>query len=112
MKKTFPLIASHKASARVLDAVKHEIRKYVKRERRKAVPAGFDEWEFACKIGAEAGSAEGKALRDVGSAVDAIAASGASSVYVEVIAIPAHRVRTSTPLEPSVATDSIPPSAA
>ena len=109
MKKTFPLIASHKASARVLDAVKHEIRKYVKRERRKAVPAGFDEWEFACKIGAEADSAENKALRDVGSAVDAIAASGSSSVYIEVIAIPAHRARTSPTSDPSVATDSTPP---
>ena len=109
MKKTFPLIASHKASARVLDAVKHEIRKYVKRERRKAVPAGFDEWEFACKIGIEAGAAESKALRDVASAVDAIAASGASSVYVEVIAVPAHRVRTSATLDPQLATDSRPP---
>ncbi|MEO6004118.1 MAG: DUF6172 family protein [Opitutus sp.] len=98
MKKTFSLLESHKASARVLDAVKHEVRKYVKRERRKSLPVGFDEWEFACKVGAASDSAEDKALRDVGSAIDAIAATGATSVYIEVLAQPAHRVRAGSTL--------------
>jgi hypothetical protein len=63
----------------------------VKRERSKPVPADFDLWEFACKVGADAPSAETKDLREVGAAIDAIAAAGATSVYVEVQAHPGKR---------------------
>lgn len=38
--KTFQLHVEGKNRDRVLDAVKHEIRKYIKRERRRDVPEG------------------------------------------------------------------------
>jgi hypothetical protein len=38
MKKNFPLQIEGKNSERILEAVKHEIRKYFKRERNRAVP--------------------------------------------------------------------------
>ena len=58
MKKTYPLIAEGKHPDRVLDAVKHDIRKYFKRERSRPVPAGADFWDFDCKVGTSADSAE------------------------------------------------------
>src|SRR5438445_150104 len=51
MKKTFQLKAEGKHPDRVLEAVKHEIRKYIKRERRRELPAGADFWDFDCKFG-------------------------------------------------------------
>ena len=42
MRKTFPLRAEGKHPDRVLEAVKHEIRKYIKRERRRDLPEGAD----------------------------------------------------------------------
>ena len=50
MKKTYPLTAEGKHPDRVLEAVKHDIRKYFKRERSRPVPAGADFWDFDCKV--------------------------------------------------------------
>ncbi|HYP16600.1 MAG TPA: DUF6172 family protein [Opitutus sp.] len=92
MKKTFPLRLPGKADARVLDSVRHDVRKYVTRERRKKLPEGHDLWSFDCKVGANADSAETKELADMSAAIGAIAAAGAESVYVEIIARPDHRI--------------------
>ena len=40
MKKTFPLQIEGRHPDRVLDAIKNELRKYLKRERRRDLPAG------------------------------------------------------------------------
>ncbi|MDP2324078.1 MAG: DUF6172 family protein, partial [Gammaproteobacteria bacterium] len=58
MKKTFPLTAEGKNPERLLEATKHEIRKYIKRERRRALPEGVDFWDFNCKFGATEAAAE------------------------------------------------------
>ena len=97
MKKTYPLIAEGKHPDRVLDAVKHDIRKYFKRERSRPVPAGADFWDFDCKVGASADSAEGVRVGAVIEAVDAVAKSGASSVYVEILG--KHGVRVPAPVK-------------
>ena len=85
MKKNFPLQAEGKHPDRVLEAVKHEIRKYFKRERNRAVPAGADFWDFDCKVGLTADTAQGVRVSGVVEAVDAAAKSGASAVYVEIL---------------------------
>jgi hypothetical protein len=87
MKKSFPLQSPKKADARVRDSIKHEIRKYVQRERRKPLPVDFDEWEFRCRVGSSSDDATAKALKEISSAIDAVAETGATSVYVEIIAI-------------------------
>lgn len=86
MRKTFPLQIAGLADARVLEGIKHDVRKYLKRERRKTLPEGFTAWEFDCKVGANAESAAVVSVEDVVSALDPIAASGAESVYVEILA--------------------------
>lgn len=91
MKKTLSLQDPVKAPARVLDAIKHEVRKYVRREHKKELPEGYDLWEFDCKVGATAASAAACALGDVNAKIDQVAASGAAEVYLEIVARPAKR---------------------
>ena len=91
MKKNFPLKDPQKPDASVLETVKNELRKYVQREQRKKLPEGFDRWEFACKVGAEAASAAVLPLSAVVGEVEALAQGGAAAVYVEIIAVPGNR---------------------
>ena len=91
MKKTFPLQAQGKDDARVRDKIRHEVNKYVRRERQKALPEGFSWWAFACRVGPDAAQAAAKSLDAVGGAIDAVAQTGATTVYVEIIASPSHR---------------------
>jgi hypothetical protein len=85
MKKNFPLQAEGKHPDRVLEAIKHEIRKYFKRERSREVPKGVDFWDFDCKVGLTEDKAEGVRVSGVIEAVDAAAKTGAASVYVEIL---------------------------
>ena len=85
MKKNFPLQAEGKHPDRVLEAVKHDIRKYFKRERNRDVPKGVDFWDFDCKVGLSADNSEVVRVSGVIEAVDAAAKTGATSVYVEIL---------------------------
>jgi Family of unknown function (DUF6172) len=97
MKKTYPLIVEGKNADRVLEAVKHDIRKYVKRCRGVSLPKDVDFWDFDCKAGADAASATSVHLASLIAQVDAVAKEGHASVYVEVLAKPGHRVYESRP---------------
>jgi len=101
MKKTYPLSAEGKHPDRVLEAVKHDIRKYFKRERNRPVPAGADFWDFDCKVGASADAARGVRVGAVIEAVDAAAKAGAAAVYVEILS--KHGVRVPAPAKHEVA---------
>ncbi len=89
MKKNFPLQAPGKDDARVRDKIRHEINKYVRRCRRKPVTEGFMQWEFVCRVGRAADTAEALPLKEVGSRIDTVAEGGATTVYVEIEAVPA-----------------------
>ena len=99
MKKNFPLQAEGKHPDRVLESVKHDIRKYFKRERNRAVPQGADFWDFDCKVGLTEGTAEVVRVSGVIDAVDAAAKTGAASVYVEILS--KHGVRVLKSATPS-----------
>jgi hypothetical protein len=91
MKKTFPLQAANKDDARVRDKIRHEVNKYVRRSQRRTPPEGFAQWEFICRVGVSAENADSKGIKEVGAAIDAVAATGAAGVYVEIEAVPAQR---------------------
>jgi len=95
MKKTFPLHVEGKHPDRVMDALKHELRKYVKRERRRALPDGVDYWDFDCKFGTAADNAEVVHLKELDARLADAAAAGATQVYVEILA--KHGVRQARP---------------
>ncbi len=97
MKKTFKLHIEGKNSDRVLDAIKHEVRKYVKRERRKMLPSGANYWAFDCKFGLTADVAEALHLGESTKQMSVVVATGADAFYVEIIA----RAAVRTPREPS-----------
>lgn len=92
MKKIFPLQVPGRDRARVLDSIKYDVRKYVQRERNKLLPDGFDLWTFECRVGSEPSVAVAKGLKEISSGIDEVAAAGGAGVYVEIIAVPAHRV--------------------
>ena len=106
MKKTYPLRVEGKHPDRVLDAVKHDIRKYFKRERSRPVPAGADFWDFDCRVGASADSAEAVRVGGVIEAVDALARAGAAAVYVQILS--KHGVRVPAPAKPEGEQDATP----
>jgi hypothetical protein len=91
VKKTFPLTAPNHAPARVVEQIKHELRKYLKRERSKPRPEGVDFWDFDCRVGATSESAEAKHVEELIPAIDAVAAAASPGVYVEILAKPGRR---------------------
>jgi len=95
MKKTFKLHIEGKNSDRVLDAIKHEVRKYVKRERNKALPGGVDYWDFDCKFGLTEADAEVVHLAELNKKMDEASLAGSQEFYVEILA--AHGVRQKRP---------------
>jgi len=76
-----------------MDAIKLEITKYVKRERRKTLPLGTDFWDFSCQVGADSGTAAKLPLAYVPKAVEAVALADQPEVYVEILASPGCRVQ-------------------
>jgi hypothetical protein len=91
MKKTFKLTIEGRNRDRVLDAVKHEIRKYVARERRRALPPGVDFLDFDCKFGLAQATAAVAHLSALTGLIDEAAKGGAEQFYVEILAKPGHR---------------------
>jgi len=91
MKKTFLLTIEGKNRDRVLEATKHEIRKYMKRERAKALPGGADFWDFDCQFGLAKEAASAIHVANITAAINEVAMSGADAFYLEILARPASR---------------------
>ncbi len=86
MKKTFQLQVEGKHPERLLEAIKHELRKYLKRERRRVLPEGIDFWDFDCKFGTNAEAAEVVHLNDIIARIDAASNAKEPQFYVEILA--------------------------
>ena len=85
MKRTYQLTKGKHAPARVIESIKSNINKYVKRERRKELPDDLDFWDFECKVGAAADAATTVHLSAIGKAIDAAAAASTTeTIYVEI----------------------------
>ncbi|MCF6244995.1 MAG: DUF6172 family protein [Sulfurovum sp.] len=87
MKKIFKLTDEKKHEDRVLEAVKNDIRKYVKREKKKDLTdKKLMYWDFDCKIGASADIAKEIPYEELIKALDKIKSMGVTEVYVEILA--------------------------
>ena len=84
MKKNYPLQVEGKNPERVLDAVKHDIRRYFKRERARAFPPETNVWRFDCKLGLDESNAQETTEATLFTELSALAAQGATSVHVEI----------------------------
>ena len=87
MKKVFKLTDEKKHDDRVLEAIKNELRKYIKREKKKTLPdTKIMYWDFDCKIGAVKDDAKVVKFEELIKALDAVKAMGALECYIEILA--------------------------
>jgi hypothetical protein len=86
MKKVFELTHEKIKLERRVDAVKHEVKKYLKRERNKKLPAGADFWDFDCQFGNTKEEAEVVQLSDINKRIDQTQVDGLMSFYIEIVA--------------------------
>jgi len=91
MKKTYLLTVEGKNRDRLVEAAKYDIRKYIKRERAKALPKDVDFWDFDCQFGTSDGSAVPVHVAELFTAIDALIAADGSQFHVVVVAKPGHR---------------------
>jgi hypothetical protein len=102
MKKIFPLELPNKAPARVVDSIKSDIRKYLKRERHKTLPEGVDFWDFDCKVGLNPERATVLHAAELNAALDHALNDKWQAIYVEIVAKPGIRMRKPTPADQDI----------
>lgn len=87
MKKVFSLEDPKKKPARLVEAAKNTITKYLKRERRKQLPENVDYVDFKCKFGTTEEEASPVHVNELFKAIDTAEQNDAKSLYVEVIPV-------------------------
>lgn len=93
MKKTFSLTHPKKTRPRLVESIKHEIRKYIKRERRKGLPDGVDYWDFDCKFGDDEASSIVIHISEIDKHIAEIESKSLDSFYLEILAKPGYRTK-------------------
>ncbi len=94
MKKTFTFTHPRIKRPRMVEAIKHEVKKYIRRERNKQLPPGVDFWDFDCRFGAEEANSEIIHLSAINKSIDQIEAQQQDSFYLEILAKPGYRNKT------------------
>lgn len=100
MKKTFNLKHPKIKYPRMIEGTKHDIRKYLKRERRKPLPEGADFWDFECRFGDTEAEAKSVHLAEIDLCINDAEKRGLTSFYVEVMACPGVRAQTTRKEKP------------
>ena len=85
MKKVFKLKEENKNSDRLLDAIKYEIRKYIKREKRKKLPKDVDFWDLKCKFGKNEEEAKAIGFVDITKHINEASSADYESFYIEIL---------------------------
>jgi len=91
MKKTFKLKHDKLKLPRLVESIKHEVKKYIKRERRRALPEGADYWDFDCRFGVDEASSEVIHLSEINKLISWAEAEQLESFYLEIMARPCRR---------------------
>lgn len=87
MKKTFLLTYAKIKPTRRVEAIKGDIKKYIKRERRKKLPEGFDFWDFDCSFGDKTEEKKKIHVTEINKFIDDAASRNLREFYLEVLAI-------------------------
>ena len=85
MKKTYQLAVENKKPERVIEAIKNDIRKYIKREKRKVLPEGMNVWNMDCKFAKNDEEPQVIAFQDITKSIDDAAQLNSKSIYLEII---------------------------
>ncbi len=97
MRKTYVLHIDGKNRDRLLDAARHDIHRYLRRERRRALPEGARFWDFDCRFGRTQDDARSVQVEDITRLIDGVAQSGDAQFYVEIVAKPGEGMPASRP---------------
>ncbi len=93
MKKTFLLTHPKIKLPRLVEAIKHEVKKYIKRERRKTLPKDVDFWDFDCRFGADEARSEVIHLAEINKYISQAETKELASFYLEILVKPGHRTK-------------------
>ena len=91
MKKTFQLTHPKIKPARLFETVRRDLKRYLKRERGKELPEGFNAWSFDCRFDSTAEEASVIDVADIGQAINEAEAEQLESFYIEILARPDSR---------------------
>lgn len=94
MKKTFSLTHEKIKTPRLVDSIKHDVKKYLKRERNKKLPADADYWDFDCKYGKTEAMSDVVHVSTLNKCIDQAVTESLESFYLEIIAKPMERKST------------------
>jgi len=87
VKKIFKIEQERIKPDRAVDSIKNELRKYVKREKKKELPNKKTMyWDFDCKFGKTADLAQVCTFEEISTQLNSVVADGWKECYVEVIA--------------------------
>nr|MBF0222251.1 hypothetical protein [Desulfobulbaceae bacterium] len=93
MKKTFKLTHPKLKLPRLIEAIKHEVKKYIKRERRKPLPPEVDFWDFDCRYGLNEDSCEVIHVSTINKYISQAEEQLLESFYLEILAKPGFRTK-------------------
>jgi len=91
MRKTFKLTHAKIKVPRLVEAIKFEVKKYLKRERRKELPPNVDFWDFDCRYGVDEASSEIIHVAAINKFISQAESEQLESFYLEILAKPGHR---------------------
>ena len=87
MRKVFKFTDEKKNEDRVLESMKNDIRKYVKREKKKDLPdKATMYWDFDCKIGDSKENAKEVIYEDLIKELDKVKETKVDECYIEILA--------------------------
>ncbi len=76
---------------RFVEAIKHEVRKYLRRERRKSLPENVDYWAFDCRFGVDEASSDVTHVSNIDKSIDQVASKNLEFFCLEILDKPGHR---------------------
>ena len=86
MKQTFKLDHPKIKAARIVDSIKHDIKKYLKKERSNPLPKGTKYWSFECKLGQSEETATIIPQTSLMSSIDDMVENTIMTIYIEMTA--------------------------
>tara|TARA_B100000767_G_C19345946_1_gene361766 strand:- start:101 stop:400 length:300 start_codon:yes stop_codon:yes gene_type:complete len=88
MKKTFSLVHPKIKTARLIELIRRDVKKYLKREKRKTLPGGADYWDFDCRFGITEDKAEMILISEISKCITQVESENLESFYLEILAKP------------------------
>ena len=91
MKKTFKMTHAKIKVPRLVEAIKYEVKKYIRRERKKTLPPDVDYWDFDCRFGVDEASSDVLHLSAINKSISQAELNQLESFYLEILAKPGYR---------------------